>query len=101
MQVNQPKEGGAEHSAAVHHHQHPALDVPEKRCNKCDEHWPADTEFFYRQAGRPDGLGSICKACYSETPSVIRRNERKARRAEVPSAWELLFVRAAQEADHA
>ncbi len=48
MQVNQPKEGGAEHNAAMHHHQHPAFDTPEKRCNKCDEFWPADIEFFLR-----------------------------------------------------
>lgn len=91
MQVSQPKEGGAEHNAAMYHFQHPACDTPEKRCNKCDEHWPADTEFFYRQAGRPDGLGSICKACYAETPSIIKRNAGKKKRAEVASSWELLF----------
>ena len=91
MQVNQPKEGGAEHNAAIHHRQHPPFDTPEKRCNKCDEFWPADTEFFYRQAGRPDGLGSICKACYAETPSVINRNAGKKKRADVASSWELLF----------
>lgn len=36
----------------------------EKRCNKCLEWWPADTEFFYKNKA---GLHQWCKACiYAE-----------------------------------
>lgn len=38
----------------------------EKRCNKCNEYWPADTEFFYSNEGKGDGLSGYCKACYIE-----------------------------------
>lgn len=38
----------------------------EKRCTRCGESWPADTEFFPRDAGRKDGLNAWCKACWSE-----------------------------------
>ncbi|MCQ4242507.1 hypothetical protein [Stutzerimonas stutzeri] len=74
--------------------------VPEKLCSKCGECWPADTEFFYRQAGRPDGLGSMCKACYAETPSMIRRNAGKKKLNHASSPWEALFADA-QEVQHA
>lgn len=34
---------------------------PEKRCTRCDEWWPADSEFFPRY---PSGnLRGICRAC--------------------------------------
>jgi hypothetical protein len=36
-----------------------------KRCSRCKEHWPADSEFFYAASGS-DGLGDWCKACYIE-----------------------------------
>lgn len=36
-----------------------------KRCSRCREHWPADTEFFYAAKG-DDGLNAWCKACYQE-----------------------------------
>lgn len=36
-----------------------------KRCSRCKDYWPADTEFFYSvKAG--DGLNQWCKACYQE-----------------------------------
>lgn len=38
----------------------------EKRCSKCREYWPADSEFFYASRGEPDGLIHTCKACYQE-----------------------------------
>ncbi|MFA5824781.1 MAG: hypothetical protein WC825_02280 [Gallionellaceae bacterium] len=37
----------------------------EKRCTKCREYWPADSEFFYA-ASTGDGLNDCCKACYIE-----------------------------------
>lgn len=37
----------------------------EKRCSKCRDYWPADTEFFYATKVR-DGLTDWCKACYVE-----------------------------------
>ena len=39
---------------------------PLKLCRHCDEHWPADGEFFARDARRQDGLEHVCKACRKE-----------------------------------
>lgn len=46
-----------------------AGDGPERRCVRCGEYWPADTEFFYR---RGDGLHSWCKACCTERTGELR-----------------------------
>jgi hypothetical protein len=37
-----------------------------KRCSKCMEWLPSDTEFFPRHSPSPIGLHSWCKACWSE-----------------------------------
>ena len=37
----------------------------EKRCSRCREYWPADSEFF-PTSNRSDGLHDWCKACHSE-----------------------------------
>jgi len=63
-------------------------EAPEKLCKKCDEHWPADSEFFYRRVSSADGLSDTCKACYADMPSVQKRNRNKIGR--VLSAWEQL-----------
>ncbi|MBU0592464.1 MAG: hypothetical protein KKH74_01875 [Gammaproteobacteria bacterium] len=47
----------------------------EKRCSTCGEYFPADTEFFYAQAYRPEGLSCGCKACQHE--SKIKSGRRK------------------------
>jgi hypothetical protein len=44
----------------------------EKRCSKCKEYWPADTEFFYPAKRELDGLNPWCKACYRENRSRLR-----------------------------
>lgn len=36
-----------------------------KRCSKCLDYWPADTEFFF-SVKEGDGLHCQCKACYHE-----------------------------------
>jgi hypothetical protein len=38
-----------------------------KRCGRCRDYWPADTEFFYSAKGtrNKDGLNDWCKACYT------------------------------------
>ena len=51
-------------------------EVPEKVCIKCDEGWPADSEFFFSDKRKPDGLMSICKACYNERPCMVRRKQK-------------------------
>lgn len=89
MQAHHTQGGGAQHNPAFPPHLMTIADVPEKLCRKCGDTWPADTEFFYRQAAKSDGLGSVCKACYSETPSVTARNRNKAGR--ISSEWERLF----------
>lgn len=47
-----------------------------KVCRKCSDSLPADTEFFYSDSRSKDGLRSVCKVCYSELPSVLKRNQR-------------------------
>lgn len=37
-----------------------------KRCSRCKEYWPADSEFFYSSRCEKDGLIEWCKACYLE-----------------------------------
>ena len=49
------------------------VEEEEKVCVSCQESYPADTEFFYRDRRQPDGLRSTCKGCYSELPSVQKR----------------------------
>lgn len=51
-------------------------DEPMKVCRKCSDSLPADTEFFYSDRRSQDGLRSVCKVCYSELPSVQRRNQK-------------------------
>jgi hypothetical protein len=41
----------------------------EKRCSRCGEWWPADTEFFNRQGA---GLHCWCKACVIERCYELR-----------------------------
>lgn len=52
-------------------------EVPEKLCSSCDEGWPADEEFFFREKRQADGLSRVCKACYNERPSMLKRRQRK------------------------
>lgn len=37
-----------------------------KRCSRCRDYWPADTEFFYAAISEADGLYAWCKACYQQ-----------------------------------
>lgn len=39
---------------------------PERECTNCDESWPLDSDFWYRDAKNPAGLTTQCKACLSE-----------------------------------
>ncbi|SFB30106.1 hypothetical protein [Azotobacter beijerinckii] len=69
MQVHQPSSGvGKVTTARI---------AAEKVCGTCQESLPADAEFFYRDVRSADGLRSVCKACYSELPSVLRRRKEK------------------------
>lgn len=47
----------------------------EKLCESCDETWPADSQFWFKDKSRPDGLSYCCKACYYENvrPPDYRR----------------------------
>lgn len=36
----------------------------EKRCSKCRDYWPADTEFYYVAPSKEGGIGDWCKACF-------------------------------------
>lgn len=48
----------------------------EKRCVRCNEWLPADKDFFYMDKNKKDGLRSVCRACYWETPSVAKRSKK-------------------------
>ena len=37
----------------------------ERYCSKCEEFWPADTEFFWTAPSNATGLHCYCKACYA------------------------------------
>jgi hypothetical protein len=50
------------------------------RCSKCLEPLPATASYFYRDRNGPHGFRSVCKACYSELPSIMRRTEERAAR---------------------
>lgn len=63
---------------------------PEKYCRRCDEWWPADTEFFFRNMKTKDGLGYTCKACFFDSPTYRTRKAYKAT-GYMCSPWELLF----------
>ena len=43
-------------------------------CNKCEEFFPATTEFFYRDKNQKSGFRACCKACYHDYPSIIKRD---------------------------
>ncbi|WP_428718548.1 hypothetical protein [Undibacterium curvum] len=45
----------------------------EVKCAKCGEFWPADSEFFFMNKGRPH---SWCKACYQNDPKIIAKTQR-------------------------
>lgn len=41
-------------------------EILHKRCPRCKDYWPADTEYFYAAPSQKDGLYPWCKACYQE-----------------------------------
>lgn len=41
-------------------------------CPRCDEWWPLDVEFWYRQRRNADGFGPWCKACVEDGKRVRR-----------------------------
>lgn len=47
----------------------------ERLCSKCGDWWPADAEFFFRDADQPDGLTSKCKACWVEVHRKLPAGE--------------------------
>lgn len=51
----------------------PSIAAGWKRCKGCGEVWPADAEFFHRNAGGRDGLRARCRACVAEWPSQKAR----------------------------
>lgn len=69
----------------------------ERRCTKCGEYWPEDSEFFYvtnRSDQNRPCVQQPCKACYVELPS---RRARKAqqigvRRDEVVNGCQRVFL---------
>lgn len=69
---------------------HQPSDFPEQTCTKCNESWPADTEFFFTDKLKKSGLSHTCKACFEELPSVKAKRAKRPR-ATLRSSWESLF----------
>ena len=42
------------------------IDGLQKYCARCQEYWPADSEFFFCNKNEGDGLMPWCKVCYDE-----------------------------------
>lgn len=55
-------------------------DGAEKYCSSCEEWWPADLEFFYRDPSGAGRLFHCCKACYVERfrPRGVKQVEQLA-----------------------
>lgn len=52
---------------------------PTLRCGRCLEVFDRPfAEFFYRDKNGPFGWRRWCKGCYSEAPSIVRRNAERA-----------------------
>lgn len=57
------------------------FDGMEALCSRCNEYWPADTQFYDRH--QQVGLSSICKCCRAEEkqskyiPARVLRNQQK------------------------
>lgn len=60
--------------------------TPEKRCTKCGKHKPATPENFPRNAGKPGGFGTWCKACFNAIASA-KRGPRKANPSTAERFW--------------
>lgn len=43
-----------------------SMNVATKQCNRCNEFFPATTEYFYKRADSADGLRGDCKQCKIE-----------------------------------
>lgn len=69
---------------------HLRSDFPEQTCSKCNESWPADTEFFVSDKAKALGIRDTCRACFEELPSV-KAKRAKFQRAPLRSPWESLF----------
>lgn len=46
--------------------------VPQKRCSKCREEFPATPEYFYRRKASRDGLQHMCKRCDDQRTKKLR-----------------------------
>ena len=43
----------------------------ERYCPRCEDCWPLSSEFWGKDAKRPDGLARICKACKAEAKKKV------------------------------
>ncbi|MBF8176954.1 hypothetical protein [Herminiimonas contaminans] len=62
------------------------IDQLQKRCSKCRDHWPADSEFFFAEKCSADGLSEWYKACYKDWRYPKGRKAAVDASAPLPSA---------------
>ena len=55
----------------------------ERRCTRCKEYWPADTEFFYFQPSACGGLNCYCHDCYRSVTGRQPGQRRNIRQEEM------------------
>lgn len=51
----------------------------ELQCSKCNEYWPADTQFYHSKPCVKSGLQDWCKACYNEWDRERRELKKQKR----------------------
>lgn len=49
-----------------------------KRCSRCCDYWPADSEFFFANKNG-DGIDNTCRACYMERRYPNGRGQKKCK----------------------
>lgn len=72
----------------------------EKTCTKCQEQWPADTEFFHRERRNADGLTGECIACKASYDSYRIAGRFSKRNGSLTRELQSLFTQLINKYEH-
>jgi len=73
----------------------------EKTCNKCHEQWPADTEFFYHEPRKADGLRDECIACKASYDSCRNAGRFSRPNGSLTRELQSVFIQLIHKYEHA
>lgn len=59
-----------------------------KTCTKCNQEFPANTEYFYNHAGRKDKLDTCCKVCHRTAKKEWFSNNKEVKAARDKARYE-------------